>query len=787
MNALGGGSLVPFKVSTGLKDLIGRDLITDDFVAVFELVKNSFDAHAKKVEIHFSEDAIVIKDDGKGMSRQDLIDKWLFVAYSAKRDGTEDADYRNRVGERGRPYAGAKGVGRFSCDRLGAELTLETRAKRQPRQSLRVDWRLYEVDPKQEFATVLLELSETALPPGAAWKALAATGTTLEIRELRAPWDRRKIQSLKRELTKLIDPFAERQSTFQIEVRATGEEEADAVDAAFNATRTESQEARLVVNGPVENPILEVVGRRTTSIRVAISDDGSTIETALEDRGELIYRIQEANKYGLLVGSGASADVYFLNRSAKATFAHRMGLPAVQFGSLFLFRNGFRVFPIGAEDDDFFGLNQRKQQGQRRFLGGRDLIGRIEVRGVDGFDEATSRNQGLIETPEVVQLREFVRDKCVKRLERYVVDITWKDSFDKDVGDLSRMRLDESSALIGQLVSRLAASEGVTLLEYSPDLVRIVDEKSQQFETSLKALELLADETGDPALVARVDEARARIKDLQAAEAEAREAERRAEARMAVAEMAVVAAEARYGDERERNSFLVAATSFDQDTILNLHHQIMLHASEVHHDVKRMMNKIRAGALLDDGAWIDFLERVSFRNSQILTAARFATKGGYKHQAVEVEADLSTYICDYIEKVSSLWAPQGKTIAASSDMKPFKRKFKPIEIGIVIDNLVSNAFKKPALATRIQFNLRTVRGAKDDLVIDVADDGNGWPPKVKPVERVFEKGVTSSEGSGLGLFHVRQVVEGMRGLINTVEGAYSEDLPGAHLMIRFPP
>ena len=30
-----------FRISSGLKNIIGRDLITDDFIAIFELVKNS--------------------------------------------------------------------------------------------------------------------------------------------------------------------------------------------------------------------------------------------------------------------------------------------------------------------------------------------------------------------------------------------------------------------------------------------------------------------------------------------------------------------------------------------------------------------------------------------------------------------------------------------------------------------------------------------------------------------------------------------------------------------------
>ena len=772
-----------FKVSSGLKDLIGRDLITDDFVAVFELVKNSFDAHARVVRIAFNEDAIIIADNGKGMSRDDVLNKWLFVAYSAKREGTEDDDYRDHIGERARPFAGAKGVGRFSCDRLGAELTLSSRSDSNQVQVLDIDWRMYESDPKLEFGDVVVSLRETDDFPDSQSKPDGPTGTILHIRNLRARWDRLKLQALKRELTKLIDPFASGERRFEIEIVAPAEIEADEVDFAYNANLRESQPPKILINGIVENPILEAIGQRTTAIRVRLSEDGSTIETTLEDRGELIYRIRESNPYTGLRQSGLSADVYSLNRSAKAVFAHRMGLPSVEFGSIFVFRNGFRVFPIGAEDDDFFRLNRRKQQGQRRFLGGRDLIGRVEIKGVEGFDEATSRNDGLIRTPQVDELIDCIRDKCVRRLERYVVDIAWRDKIDKDVGDMSRMRLDESSALIAQLVSRLAATEGVELLDYNPNLVRIVDEKSNAFEASLKALELLAEETGDKALIERVDDAKVRIRALQAAEAEAREAKRRAETRAIAAESAVAIAEVRFGEERQRNEFLVAATSLDQDTILNLHHQIIIHAADVHHGIKRMMQRLRNGVSIATDEWIDFLERVSYRNSQILTAARFATKGGYREQSSEIKADLSVYIRDYVETISTLWAPRGATVRIESDGKVVERKFRPIEVGIVIDNLVSNAVK--ARAANVVFFLAATKGAKPELVITIADDGTGWT-NIVPLERVLEKGVTTTDGSGLGLYHVRQVIEGLGGAIQVHREPYSDELDGAHLTIRIP-
>ena len=770
-----------FRVSTGLKDLIGRDLITNDFVAVFELVKNSFDAHALQVRLTFEDDRIVISDNGKGMSQTDILEKWLFVAYSAKRDGTEDKDYRGKIGQRKRPFAGAKGVGRFSCDRLGKKLLLCSKSNSQSVQFLEIDWTLYEKDAKQEFGDIAANLRESSdfLDPDV--KPVGNTGTVLEVSELRSGWDREKLLRLKRELAKLINPFSNNTSKFQIDVFAPAELEKD---QKLKEKSPHDFDVNSIVNGEVENTILDVLKNRTTSIRIRIIEEGTVIETKLDDRGDLVYRIRENNPYHWLKEAELDVEIYFLNRGAKKLFTHRMGLPSVEFGSIFLFRNGFRVFPIGQENDDFFGLSRRKQQGMHRFLGSRDLIGRVEVSGVEGFDEATSRDQGLIRTQQVNELIKCVREKCVRRLEHYVVDITWKDQFDKDLGDTSRMRLDDSSTLITELVSRLAATNGVELVEYNPELVRIIDEKSSTFEHSLRALEVLAEKTGDESLLSRVNEATKRIIALQSAKEEAREAEHRAKSRATAAENEATLAQTRFSEERERNQFLVAAASLDHDTILNLHHQIIMHASDVHLGVKRMMGKLRTGDSIQRDDWIDFLEKISFRNSQILTASRFATKGGYKQQSSKQESNLLVYIHDYITTVSSLWAPQGIEIDFSCDDKRFERSFRPIEIGIVIDNLISNAAK--ARATKVAFLLEVTKGPSPTLVITIADNGLGWPISVDPIDRAFEKGVTTTDGSGLGLYHSKRVIEGMGGMIEARKESFSKNLSGAQLIVRIP-
>ena len=83
-----------FKTNTLLKNLVGKDLINDDNIAIIELVKNSYDAKSDDVTVRFTEisnnwrsnpeSQLIISDHGCGMDLSDLVDKWLNIAYSEK-------------------------------------------------------------------------------------------------------------------------------------------------------------------------------------------------------------------------------------------------------------------------------------------------------------------------------------------------------------------------------------------------------------------------------------------------------------------------------------------------------------------------------------------------------------------------------------------------------------------------------------------------------------------------------------------------------------------------------
>lgn len=125
-------------------------------------VKNSFDAGADTVHLYFGEDRIVVADNGSGMTYNDLTQKWLFVAYSSKRTERPGDDFRNVAADR-RHFAGSKGIGRFSSDRLGKQVVVQSRAKGKDRNvhQLTVDWDRFENNDREHFDAVPVAHAET--------------------------------------------------------------------------------------------------------------------------------------------------------------------------------------------------------------------------------------------------------------------------------------------------------------------------------------------------------------------------------------------------------------------------------------------------------------------------------------------------------------------------------------------------------------------------------------------------------------------------------------------------
>lgn len=807
-----------FEISSALKSVIGKDLITNDFVAIFELVKNSFDANAQNVDLVFQDenekiDRIFVIDNGKGMSYEDLVKKWLFVAYSAKKDGTEDSN-NSRV------YAGNKGVGRFSCDRVGGKLRLQTKSKSDSLiHILEVDWGKFEDDSKTKFENVDIVYKSSPvfiLPEGTLISS--DSGVVLEIYDLREPdsWDRAKLKLLKRNLAKLINPFGDADFPIKLNIVCDREKALDK-KLEHKYTLEPNAEPPEVINGLIKNNIFELLKNKTTSFTVELDQNRNFISTLI-DRGELIYKIKEsAISYPLLLDSEFRCQIFNLNLSAKTTFKRRTGVNSVSFGSLFLFRNGFRVMPIGEEGDDYWNIDRRHQQGYARTLGTRDLMGRIDIAGPESkFKETSSRDGGLVETEASQQLFDYVITKCVRRLEQYVVGVTWKDKIDKHHDTAQRLNLDENRLNIIGIVSKLSGTNNIELLDYSHNLIDVLNEKSAYFEQSVERLADFAEKSSDTELLQNVSQARKRFAELKMAEEEARriasqeldarlEAERKAkieeqlrnkaeikaqeesklkdkaeqradeesklknEAEQKADEEAKLKNEAEqkaqafnlaYEDEKKRNLFLLSSENKDLDQLESFLHQIVIYTSSAKQNVTSTLIKLNKGTEIDKEELNDSLSDLLESIEKIMTTSRFATTANFKLDSKQISTDVSLYIKQYLEKISTAYNSRIQ-ILADINSKPFITTFTPIELGMVLDNLVSNA--KKSRASFIHF---TISNADNNVLNILAkDDGRGLDKSIIEEKRIFEKGITTTRGSGLGLYHSRKQIEKMGGEI----------------------
>jgi signal transduction histidine kinase len=761
-----------FDVSSGLKRVLGRELITDDEVAIFELVKNSFDAGADTVQLFFGDDSVVVADNGSGMSYDDLTAKWLFVAYSSKRAGRPEKDFRDVAAER-RHYAGSKGIGRFSSDRLGQEVVLQTRSKQGKAatvHSLTINWERFEKSDTEHFEKIPVTYAKAdafQVPDELRrFGARLKHGTVIEVRKLRHKWNRQRLLTLKGSLAKLINPFGDKADRFSIMITAPAEAADDDKVTAKALKTGEKPLAKDIVNGRVGNFIFSDLQEKTTFITVSIAD--GCINTTLTDRGELIYRIREPNSYEHLKESGFRCEIYYLNQSAKLTFARRVGLPSVQFGSVFLFRNGFRVYPIGEDGDDWFGFDRRKQQGYARFLGTREIIGRVDVFGSDDdFQEASSRNQGLIETPAVQELHQVVMDHCLRRLERYVVPVSWVDKADANAEDLSRLLTDPGRARVSAAVANLVDNETVELLDYSKRLVGLINERSGDFESSLVSLRSIAEKTRDRALLSQLDIAEKRFEELRRSEAEAREVADRerqaAEAATKRAETAETAAEQARSEtetERRRSHFLEKIVSLDTATILNLHHQVTIYAVDIAQQIENLLSDTAGAEAVPRQTMLKAIEQMAFLNRKVLAITRFAARANFKLDSEKIETDLPAFLTDYIDQIARVTGSARLRIHVANTHPGLQLRFNPIDASIIVDNLISNA--KRAKATQISFDLSTLN--RTGLLVRVSDNGRGMPAGTNK-SRIFEMGYTTTQGSGLGLYHVRQVLGEMGGSI----------------------
>ena len=171
--------------------------------------------------------------------------------------------------------------------------------------------------------------------------------------------------------------------------------------------------------------------------------------------------------------------------------------------------------------------------------------------------------------------------------------------------------------------------------------------------------------------------------------------------------------------------------------------------------------------LADDNIDINIKTKLySIKNNidKALKVSEIIIKSNFDYKFTNKRIDLPTYIKQYLDII----AISRNNI--SIEIQNIITKYvlmNPIDVDIIIDNLISNSIKAKAGKIVVNFKIND----NNKLEIIYADDGIGVPEKlVKNPNAIFELGVRESQekGSGIGMYDVKKRLEGVKGNIEFI-------------------
>ncbi|MGE5573001.1 MAG: ATP-binding protein [Bacteroidota bacterium] len=381
--------------------LIGEELIKDDIIAVLELVKNAYDADATTVTIEINpggKDQIIITDNGTGMTREDILHKWLEPATAWK---AEPVGSKKRRSGSGRVMLGEKGVGRFAAHRLGRRLSVRTKAASEPLENrLEIDWRQYD-DPDKYLDEVENRFYQHPL-------AQRSHGTVLEIQELRSKWDKAKVLRLAMSLMRLRDPFW---TYGPFGIRLTWQdEEVDTTDIITSALN----EADYTLEGEISEAGLLIASVKGD----LLPDDLRRLKQV-----DLCCTLKREERADLRESCGPFGIRLYVWERRRADKARLLD----EFGGVSVYRDGFRILPYGEPGYDWLGIDKGQIIDVGRRLSSRQVIGFVSI-SQDRNPELRDKTnrEGLIEGDAYRTFRTLVRQTVIalqqarnKRLTEY--------------------------------------------------------------------------------------------------------------------------------------------------------------------------------------------------------------------------------------------------------------------------------------------------------------------------------------------------------------------------------
>lgn len=405
-----------FRPKARIMELLGEQLIKNHTLALFELIKNSYDADASYVKLtlnNINEEnaSIEVVDDGLGMDLDTVVNIWMEPAHGHKSVFRESGKRTNK----GRLPVGEKGVGRFAVHRLGRKISMSTRAYDQDVVAVDIDWDNFSKSEYLDEAYISIETRPSkARNPG-------KTGTKIVITDLKQEWKRGDIRRLYRAVSSMTSAnLLDRENNsdaFVVEFNIYPESKW--LDDLFDPELVISQalfefDFQLNDDGLTYKYVYQPYPALISDYKGII--EPRTIEVKLESpdffkftptNNERSKKKKTRNERFSLVKSGIGPisgkilgfdlDRILYDRYLKDESGGLSEYLKAQ-GGLKVYRDNLRVYNYGEPGDDWLGLDHRRIQSPTKRMGNQQLLGEIhlELDKSSALKEKTNR-EGFVE------------------------------------------------------------------------------------------------------------------------------------------------------------------------------------------------------------------------------------------------------------------------------------------------------------------------------------------------------------------------------------------------------
>jgi signal transduction histidine kinase len=490
--------MAKFKSRARAVDMLGRQQIADVSAAISELFKNAHDAYADHVEVDYfrSDNLLVIRDDGIGMTKDDFENRWLVLGTESKLDSASHNETFKPANKLEREIMGEKGIGRLAIALLGSQVLVLTRSQKRSNPSdmsmCFIHWDLFKIPSLNldDLDFPVISIPYGIFPSGEDVNKLVKSNLDL-VESLQQKYPKSDFRPVLKEMRDFqIDPDDLDEFLEGLSLKGNGTGTHFFIAPANDEIREEIERERQSITNKefsksllgfcnstfcdVEKPLIE------TSFRYWPSDaayeeligTGDFFTKEDVECGDQCIR-GEINKYGQFKGTVRVYEKLYENHiiswnkgAGRPTlcgpfqieFAYLQGNKSESnadpddftkitrklecYGGLYVYRDGIRILPYGNNDVDWVDIEERRNKGMGYyFFSYRRIYGAICLTRKDnGNLQEKAGREGFQKGKAYRQLKEILEHLFIQ----LAADFFRKDA---DFGDYFRERKSELDRL----------------------------------------------------------------------------------------------------------------------------------------------------------------------------------------------------------------------------------------------------------------------------------------------------------------------------------------------------